>query len=64
MSREKRKKIRLLGDGFGNSAGEIVIVQAETENEYYYSDGFGRWVYVYKPEAEVVQEGIVRENKR
>jgi hypothetical protein len=54
-------KIKFLIDKyFGNSAGEVVDVEEETELEYYYYDGFDRWCFVDRDkediEFEIVEE--------
>ena len=52
------KYIKLLTSGFGNSAGEVVKIDYETEDEIYYTDGFDRQVYLLKSEEDISFEYI------
>ena len=54
-------KIKFLVDKYyGNTPGEVVEVEENTELEYYYYDGFDRWCYVDMDkegiEFEIVEE--------
>ena len=54
-------KIKFLVDKYyGNTPGDVVEVEKETEFEYCYYDGFGWWCYIDRHkegiEFEVVEE--------
>jgi hypothetical protein len=43
-----RPTIRMLCTMFGNDEGDTVKISSETDEEIYYTDGFGRWCYLLK----------------
>ena len=48
----KEKNILFLIDTFGNDADDIVSILEETDTDYYYEDGLGRYCYLSKEEED------------
>ena len=44
----KGKYMELLETTPGNDAGDILLIEEETDTEIYYTDGWDRWVWLGK----------------